>query len=161
MKSLSRVRLFATPWTVAYQAPPSMGFSRQEYWSGLPFPSPGDLPDPGIEPGSAALQADALHSEPPGKPAKWKNPFSKGYIQDGSIYLKAYVHTKMCFSVCSSSIHSHTKLETGQISFNRWRDKQTLLHPCNGISLSHWGESAIDVVSAWMHLRGIVLSERK
>ena len=47
---LSCVRLFATPWTVAYQAPPSMGFSRQEYWSGLPFPSPGDLPDPGIEP---------------------------------------------------------------------------------------------------------------
>ena len=55
VKSLSRVRLFATPWTVAYQAPPSMGFSRQEYWSGLPFPSPGDLPDPGIEPGSPAL----------------------------------------------------------------------------------------------------------
>ena len=52
VKSLSRVRLFATPWTVAYQAPPSMGFSRQEYWSGLPFPSPGDLPDPGIEPRS-------------------------------------------------------------------------------------------------------------
>ena len=51
VKSLSRVRLFVTPWTVAYQAPPPMGFSRQEYWSGLPFPSPGDLPDPGIEPG--------------------------------------------------------------------------------------------------------------
>ena len=68
MKSLSRVRLFATPWTVAYQAPPSMGFSRQECWSGLPFPSPGDLPDPGIEPGSPALLADALLSEPPGKP---------------------------------------------------------------------------------------------
>ena len=68
MKSLSRVRLFATPWTVAYQAPPSMGFSRQEYWSGLPFPSPGDLPDPGIEPRSPAFQADALTSEPPGKP---------------------------------------------------------------------------------------------
>ena len=50
--SLSRVRLFVTPWTVAYQVPPSMGFSRQEYWSGLPFPSPGDLPDPGIEPRS-------------------------------------------------------------------------------------------------------------
>ena len=48
LKSLSRVRLFATPWSVAYQAPPSMEFSRQEYWSGLPFPSPGDLPDPGI-----------------------------------------------------------------------------------------------------------------
>ena len=67
VKSLSRVRLFATSWTVAYQAPPSVGFSRQEYWSGLPFPSPGDLPNPGIEPGSPALQADALPSEPPGK----------------------------------------------------------------------------------------------
>ena len=66
-QSLSRVRLFATPWTVAYQAPLSMGFSRQEYWSGLPFPSPGDLPDPGIEPWSPALRADALTSEPPGK----------------------------------------------------------------------------------------------
>ena len=67
VKSLSRVWLFATPWTVAYQASPSMGFSRQEYWSGLPFPSPGDLPDPGIEPGSLALEEDALTSEPPGK----------------------------------------------------------------------------------------------
>ena len=64
VKSLNRVRLFATPRTVAYQAPPSMGFSRQAYWSGLPFPSPGDLPDPGIEPWSPALQADALTSEP-------------------------------------------------------------------------------------------------
>ena len=64
VKSLSRVRLFVTPWTVAYQAPLSMGFSRQEYWSGLPFPSPGDLPDPGIEPGFPALEADALTSEP-------------------------------------------------------------------------------------------------
>ena len=50
----------ATPWTIACQAPLSMGFSRQEYWSGLPFPSPGDLPDPGIEPGSPALHADSL-----------------------------------------------------------------------------------------------------
>ena len=65
VKSLSRVRLFATPKTVTYQAPLSMGFSRQEYWSGLPFPSPGDLPNPGIEPGSPALQANALTSEPP------------------------------------------------------------------------------------------------
>ena len=68
MKLLSRVRLFATAWTVAYQTPPSMEFSRQEYWSGLPFPSPGDLPDPGIKSGSPALQADPLPSEPPGKP---------------------------------------------------------------------------------------------
>ena len=63
VKSLRRVQLLVTPWTVAYQASPSMGFSRQEYWSGLPFPSPEDLPDPGIEPGSPALQADSLLSE--------------------------------------------------------------------------------------------------
>ena len=56
------------PWTITYQALQSMEFSRQEYWSGLPFPSPGDLPDPGIEPGSPTLQADVLSSEPPGKP---------------------------------------------------------------------------------------------
>ena len=68
VKLLSCVRLFATEWSVAYQAPQSMGFSRQKYWSGLPFPSPGDLPDPVIEPGSPSLQADALPSEPPGKP---------------------------------------------------------------------------------------------
>ena len=67
VKSLICVWLFVTPWTVAYQAPPSMGFSRQECWSGLPLPSPGDLPDPGIEPGSPTLQADALLSESPGK----------------------------------------------------------------------------------------------
>ena len=54
-----------TPWIVAYQAPPSMEFTRQEHWTGLPFPSPGDPPDPGIEPGSLTLQADALPSEPP------------------------------------------------------------------------------------------------
>ena len=66
-KSLSRVWLLATP-LVAYQAPQSMEFSRQEYWSGLPFPSPGDLPNSGIEPRSPMLQADALPSEPPGKP---------------------------------------------------------------------------------------------
>ena len=70
MKLLSRVWLFATPWTVAYQASPSMGFSRQEYWSGSRFPSPGDLPDPGMEPRYRVFQADTLTSEPPGKPFK-------------------------------------------------------------------------------------------
>ena len=64
----SRARLCATPETAAHQASPSLGFSRQEHWSGLPFPSPGDLPEPGIKPGSPALQADALPSELPGKP---------------------------------------------------------------------------------------------
>ena len=65
---LSQVQLFETPWTVGRQGPLPMGFSRQEYWSGLPFPSPEDLHDPGIEPGSPALQADSLPSEPRGKP---------------------------------------------------------------------------------------------
>ena len=65
LKLLRPVRLFATPWTVAYQAPLSMGFSRPECWSGLLFPSPGDLPNPGTEPSSPALPADALSSEPP------------------------------------------------------------------------------------------------
>ena len=79
VKSLSRVRLFVTPWTVAHQAPPSMGFSRQEYWSGLPFPSSGDLPDPGIEPRSPALRADALTSEPP---AEGTANFKLKYLHD-------------------------------------------------------------------------------
>ena len=92
VKSFSRIRLFATPWTVAYQAPLciscslsqiwltvipqtvacqaplSMGFSRQEYWNGLPFPSPEDLPNTGIEPGSPTFQANSLPFDPPGKP---------------------------------------------------------------------------------------------
>ena len=65
---LSSVRLFATPWTIAHQAPLSMGFSRQEHWSGWPFPSPGDLPDARTKPGAPALQADSFPSELPGKP---------------------------------------------------------------------------------------------
>ena len=59
--------MYVTPWTVAHQPPLSMQFSRQEYWRGLPFPSPGNLPDPGIEPGSPILQADSLPSATPGK----------------------------------------------------------------------------------------------
>ena len=68
MATYSSTLAWKIPGTVAYQAPPSMGFSRQEYWSGLPFLSPGDLPDPGIEPGSPTSRADALTSEPPGNP---------------------------------------------------------------------------------------------
>ena len=63
VSSLSHVQLFVTPWPVACQTPPSMGFPRQEYWSRLPFPSPGDLPNPEIEPGSPALQTDSLPTE--------------------------------------------------------------------------------------------------
>ena len=87
VKSLSHVRLFAAPWTVAYLAPPPMGFSRQEYWSGLPFPSPGDLPNPGIEPRSPAFQADALTPEPPGKPRdEYKE--MEGVISRVSLFIK-------------------------------------------------------------------------
>ena len=68
LSRFSRVRLFVIPRTVAHQAPLSMGFPRQEYWSGLPCPPPGDLPDPGIEPAPPASQADSLPTEPPGKP---------------------------------------------------------------------------------------------
>ena len=85
VKSLSHVRLFATPWTIVHQAPPSMGFSRQEYWSGLPFPSLGNLPNPGIEPRSPALQEDTLTPEPPGKP----------YIYSKELY-KCFHHKLFC-----------------------------------------------------------------
>ena len=72
VKSLRCVRLFATPWTVVYQAPLSMGFSRQEYWSGLPFPPPGDFPDPGSNPGLLHCSQVLYPSEPPGKVGrKW------------------------------------------------------------------------------------------
>ena len=83
VKSFSCVQLFRTPWAVAYQAPPSMGLSRQKYWSGLPFPSPGDLPNPGIKLGSPALQADALpselHSSKPRKHGEYEVPTSTGF----------------------------------------------------------------------------------
>ena len=69
LSHLSRVQLFVTPWTVAHQAPLSKGFSRQEHWSGLPFPPPGDLPDPGIEPESPALQVDSLLLSHQGSPS--------------------------------------------------------------------------------------------
>ena len=68
LKSPRPVQLFVTPWTIARQAPLSVGLSRKEYWTELPCPPPGDLPNPGIEPGSPALQADSLPSEPPVKP---------------------------------------------------------------------------------------------
>ena len=75
LSRFSHVRLCATLWTVAHQASLSMGFSRQEYWSGLPFPSPGDLPNPGVKPASLTpnlcWQVGCLPLAPPGKPMKW------------------------------------------------------------------------------------------
>ena len=76
-------QLLATPWTVSLQSPLSMGFPRQEYCSGLPFPSPEDLPDPGIEPtspGSLGLQENSLPSEPPGKPLVWQRCYCLGKV---------------------------------------------------------------------------------
>ena len=105
VKSLSRVRLFATPWTVAYQASPSLGFSRQEYWSGLSCPPPGDLPHPGIKsssPASSELQVDYLPADPSGKP--------KGTRQDHDCYLKSespsfllYYQVHFLFPFCDNS----------------------------------------------------------
>ena len=93
MKLLSHVRLFVIPWTVAYQAPPSMEFSKQDYWSGLPFPSPRDASYPEIKPRSPALQADALLSEPPGKPIsiiyEWGKCKLVGIVLEGSF--KVYI----------------------------------------------------------------------
>ena len=86
----------ATLWTVAHQAPLPMGFSRQEYWSGLPFPSPGDLPHPEIEPGSPALQADSLLSETPGKPPN-----------------HSYIHVYLLFFLRSFSHIGHYRVFSG------------------------------------------------
>ena len=99
LSHFSCVSLFATPWTVAHQAPLSMGFSRQEYWSGVPFPSPGDLPDPGIEPGSPEFQVDALTSEPPGKPKKEDETDKKGHENLRHVnIIKYYAVIKITFS---------------------------------------------------------------
>ena len=86
--------LFGTTWTVACQAPLAMGFSGQEYWSGLPCPSPGDLPEPGIKPSSPALQADSLPSEPPRKPQDYEEGLHK-FID------KCLKQSKRCLSVPS------------------------------------------------------------
>ena len=90
VNSLSHVRLFATPWTVAYKAPLSMGFSRQEYRSGLPFPSPENLPDPGIELGSPALQADSLLTEPFDTCLQYSVVNERRLWTEGSGYRKLY-----------------------------------------------------------------------
>ena len=111
VKLLSRVRLFATLWTVAYQAPLSVGFSRQEYWSGLPFPSPGDLPNPGIKPRSPTLQADTLPSEPPGKPYHtylWVSSVIMDFNVPHHFVHFAYYFYNL-FTICKSISRSQTK----------------------------------------------------
>ena len=83
-------RSVVSPWAVAYQAPPSMGFFRQEYWNGLPFPSPGDLPDLGIEPGSPTLQADALPAKPPGKPSHSRHSIEVSSLVPSSYFISIF-----------------------------------------------------------------------
>ena len=109
MKLLSRVQLFAVPWTVTYQASPPMGFSRQECWNGLPFPSPGDLPNPG----SPAFLADALPSETPGKPSIIKTSsdfclihlfFPQIFIIEGFYYQVLHWKNKSNYTTISSII---------------------------------------------------------
>ena len=98
VKSLTCVRVFVTPWTVTYQAPRSMGFSRHRYWSGLPFPSPRDFPNPGIEPRSSALQAGTLLSE----------PLEKTIMSVvGSSSMAFIVLVYVSFSVVSDSLRPH------------------------------------------------------
>ena len=108
VKSHNSGRLFATPWTVAHQAPPSMGFSRRDYWSGLPFCPPGDLPNPGIKPRSPTLQADALTSEPPGEM----------FIRRGS---SAQNHTGGCTCSQVSTVHLSSGVACGQREASRGR----------------------------------------
>ena len=106
-KSPTRVWLFATPWTVAYQAPLSKRFSRQEYWSGLPFPSPGDCPNPGIKPWSSALQADSLPAAPPGKPCDQHIAWIKCYESYLSLNVQLFsVRPKIPFP-CEYPVFPH------------------------------------------------------
>ena len=122
-QSLSHVALFVNPWTVAHQVPLSMAFARQEYWSGLPFPSPGDLPDPGIERGSPELQADSLPSEPPIQ-------ISIQICQLVYIYTHTHTHTHICVYIYIDHIFTYTTytnmlkphallLSTLQLSINK------------------------------------------
>ena len=101
-KSLSCVWLFATPWTVTHQAPLSMEFSRQEYWSGLPFPSPGYLPNPGIEPGSPALQANSVPSESLGKPLKEVAWSINAYTLTRRVPVQPSLVIQSCPTLCNS-----------------------------------------------------------
>ena len=97
-------QLFGTPWTVAHQTTLSMGVLRQEYWSGLPFPSPGNLPDPGIEPRSLTLRADSLPSEPPLKPTKVKWALRVEHSSNRfSVFMKQNIREfSLCLCVFSS-----------------------------------------------------------
>ena len=110
MKCLSCVRLFVTPWTIAHQAPLSMEFSRQEYWSGLPFPSPGDLPYPGLKPRSPALQADTWPSEPPGNVLNFSKTGTNRNINNRNYHYWIHIPGNRCYERHSIHLISFTPL---------------------------------------------------
>ena len=107
VQSLSRVQLFATPWTVAHQAPLTVGFPRQEYWSGLPFPSLGDLPDPGIEPSSPALAGSLFTSAPVRKPDLMSTLLILMFIE----MIPRWQFLRSLMLVCKKNPHKLQKLE--------------------------------------------------
>ena len=104
-KSLSHIWFFVIPWPVAHQAPLSMEFSRQEYWRRLPFPSPGDLPDPGIKPQSPGLQTDSLPSEPPGKTSWEGQQYTFIVLPQGYIKSPALCHNLVHRDLNHLSLH--------------------------------------------------------
>ena len=130
MKSLSCVQLFATLWTVAHQAPPSMGFSRQEYWSALPFPSPRDLLDPGIEPRSPALQADALTSKPPGKTSIPKKGNAKECSDYHTIVFISHA-SKVMLKILQARLQQYANCELADIQagFRKGNQRSNCQHP--------------------------------
>ena len=116
---LSRAQLFVNLWIVACQAPLSMEFSRQEYWSGQPFPSPENLPDPRIESGSSALQADSLPSEPPGKPQRETR--KTVYLSHLMVTLASHRHTRKGATVLNYSITHWKLIKSGLSQLNPLR----------------------------------------
>ena len=121
-------------WTAAHQVPQSMGFSRQEYWNGLPFPSPEDLPDPGIEPGSPALKADALTSEPPGKPYE--------LLGNSNYYIK---------TVLSSFIYICWYLPAWHWS-QKLKEARTSLHISKSAAQRIWGQNIEGLITVILDL---------
>ena len=116
VKSLSHVQLFATRWTVAHQAPPSMGFSRQEYWSGLPFLSPGDLPNPGIKPRSPALQADAFNLWATREAHECSNYCTNALISHAS---------KVLLKILQARLQQYMNRELPDVQAGFWKGRRT------------------------------------
>ena len=159
MKLPSRVWLFVTPWMAAYQAPQSMGFPRQEYWSGLPFPSPGDLPNPGIEPGSPALQTDALPSKPDWGLTFWVQILGSPVCQVCEFWCKHFPFFKSwCTTKMASLMAQMVKNLPGQCRRPRfdppgsWRSSGE----GNGYPLQYscHGQSSLVGYSPWGHRTG-------